>query len=137
MKNKVTIKEVAQKAGVSPATVSYVLNNKKSISEDTKQRVWSTISELDYVPDLSARSLIAGNSKLIGVVVPQTEKGNRLMFENNFYSEILGSIEYRARLRGYHVLISASDTNEKYLTLAKERNLDGIIVIGIYPNSFY
>ena len=137
MKKKVTIKEVAQKAGVSPATVSYILNNKKSISEDTKQRVWSVISELDFVPDLSARSLIAGSSKLIGVVVPQTEKGSRLMFENNFYSEILGSIEYRARLQGYHVLISASDTNENYLTIAKERNLDGIIVIGIYPNSFY
>lgn len=137
MKNKITIKEVAKKAGVSPATVSYVLNNKESISDETKQRVWDAISELDYVPDLSARSLTAGSSKLIGVVVPQTEQGQRLMFENNFYSEILGSIEYRARLRGYHVLISASDTNENYLTLAKERNLDGIIVIGIYPNSFY
>lgn len=137
MKNKVTIKDVARKAGVSSATVSYVLNDKESISEDTKQRVWSTISELSYVPDLSARSLTAGSSKLIGVVVPQTEQGDRLMFENNFYSEILGSIEYCARLRGYHVLISATDTNEKYLTLAKERNLDGIIVIGMYPNEFY
>lgn len=137
MKHKVTIKDVASKAGVSPATVSYVLNGKESISEDTKKRVWDAISALDYVPDLSARSLTAGSSKLIGVVVPQTEQGSRLMFENNFYSEILGSIEYCARLRGYHVLISASDTNEKYLTLAKERNLDGIIVIGMYPDSFY
>ncbi|MCY1714378.1 LacI family DNA-binding transcriptional regulator [Caproiciproducens galactitolivorans] len=137
MKNRITIKQVAQKAGVSPATVSYVLNNKKTISAETKQRVWDAISALDYVPDLSARSLTAGNSKLIGVLVPQTEEGNRLMFENNFYSEILGSIELSARLRGYHVLISAADSNEKYLTLVKERNLDGIIAIGVYPDSFY
>ncbi|MCI1965828.1 MAG: LacI family transcriptional regulator [Oscillospiraceae bacterium] len=137
MRKKITIKEVAKKANVSPATVSYVLNHKESISEETKKRVWNAISALDYVPDLSARSLTAGSSKLIGVVVPQTETGNRLMFENNFYSEILGSIEYRARQCGYHVLISASDSNENYMTLAKERNLDGIIVIGIYPNSFY
>lgn len=137
MKNKITIKDVAKKAGVSPATVSYVLNNKESISEETKQLVWNAIEELDYVPDLSARSLTAGSSKLIGVVVPQTEKGKRLMFENNFYSEILGSIEYCARQKGYHVLISASDKNESYLTLTKERNLDGIICIGMYPDNFY
>lgn len=137
MKNKVTMKDVAIQAGVSAATVSYVLNGKDNVTEDTKKRVFDAISALDYVPDLSARSLTAGSSKLIGVVVPQTEQGSRLMFENNFYSEILGSIEYCARQSGYHVLISATDTNEKYLTLAKERNLDGIIVIGIYPNDFY
>lgn len=137
MNKKVTIKQVAAAAGVSPATVSYVLNKKRTISEETKRRVWGAINALDYVPDLSARSLTAGSSKLIGVVVPQTEEGNRLMFENNFYSEILGSIELCARKRGYHVLISASDSNETYLTLAKERNLDGIIAIGMYPNSFY
>ena len=74
---------------------------------------------------------------LIGVVVPQTEPGDRLMFQNSFYSEVLGSIEYYARQRGYHILISATDANESYLTLAKQRNLDGIIVIGMYPDEFY
>jgi len=59
------------------------------------------------------------------------------MFQNSFYSEILGSIEYYARLSGYHILISATDANESYLTLAKKRNLDGIIVIGMYPDEFY
>lgn len=48
-----------------------------------------------------------------------------------------GSIEYYARLSGYHILISATDANESYLTLAKKRNLDGIIVIGMYPDEFY
>ena len=109
MKNKVTIKEVAKKAGVSSATVSYVLNKKETISEETKKRVWKAIDELRYVPDLSARSLTAGSSKLIGVLIPQTENSSRIMFENNFYSEILGSIEYCARLKGYHILISAAD----------------------------
>ena len=59
------------------------------------------------------------------------------MFQNSFYSEVLGSIEYYARQRGYHILISATDANESYLTLAKQRNLDGIIVIGMYPDEFY
>ena len=137
MGSRVTLKDVAKRAEVSSATVSYVLNEKKSISPETKKRVMDAIESLDYVPDLSARSLSMRDSKLIGVVVPQTEPGSRLMFENNFYSEILGSIEYNARLRGYHVIISATDANESYLTLAKERNLDGIIVIGMYPDDFY
>ena len=132
-----TLKDVAQLAGVTTATVSYALSGKRPISEETKRRVMEAIEALDYVPDLNARSLSMRDSKLIGVVVPQTEPGDRLMFQNSFYSEILGSIEYYARQEGYHILISATDANESYLTLAKKRNLDGIIIIGMYPNDFY
>lgn len=134
---RATLKDVAQLAGVSTATVSYALSGKRTISEETKQRIQAAITELDYVPDLNARGLSMRDSKLIGVVVPQTEPGERLMFQNSFYSEVLGSIEYYARQQGYHILISATDANESYLTLAKKRNLDGIIVIGMYPNDFY
>ena len=134
---RATLKDVAQLAGVSAATVSYVLNGKRSISEETRRRVLDAVRKLDYVPDLNARGLSMRDSKLIGVVVPQTEPGDRLMFQNSFYSEVLGSIEYCARQQGYHILISATDANESYLTLAKQRNLDGIIVIGMYPSEFY
>ena len=134
---RVTLKDVAQRAGVTTATVSYALSGKRPISEATKRRVMEAIAELDYVPDLNARGLSMRDSKLIGVVVPQTEPGERLMFQNSFYSEVLGSIEYYARQQGYHILISATDANESYLTLAKQRNLDGIIVIGMYPDAFY
>ena len=137
MKKRATLKDVASAAQVSPATVSYVLNGKKSISPETAARVLQAVQELNYVPDLSARSLTSRDSKLIGVVVPQTEPGSRLMLQNSFYSEIVGSIEYYARGQGYHVIISATDINESYLTLAQERNLDGIIVIGMYPDEFY
>lgn len=134
---RATLKDVAQLAGVSTATVSYALSGKRTISDETKQRINDAIAQLDYVPDLNARGLSMRDSKLIGVVVPQTEPGDRLMFQNSFYSEVLGSIEYYARQRGYHILISATDANESYLTLAKKRNLDGIIVIGMYPDDFY
>lgn len=134
---RATLKDVAQLAGVSTATVSYALSGKRTISEETKRRINEAIAQLDYVPDLNARGLSMRDSKLIGVVVPQTEPGDRLMFQNSFYSEVLGSIEYYARQQGYHILISATDANESYLTLAKKRNLDGIIVIGMYPDDFY
>ena len=134
---RATLKDVAQLAGVSSSTVSYVLNGKRSISESTRNRVMDAVKKLDYVPDLNARGLSMRDSKLIGVVVPQTEPGDRLMLQNPFYSEVLGSIEYYARQQGYHILISATDANASYLTLAKQRNLDGIIVIGMYPSEFY
>lgn len=137
MAKSATIKDVAKCANVSIATVSYVLNGKKAISKHTKQRIYAAIKELNYIPDLNARSLSSKDSKLIGVVIPQTEPGSKLMLKNDFYSEIVGSIEYCARQRGYHVLISATNISEGYLILAKERSLDGIIAIGMYPDRFY
>ena len=134
---RATLKDVAELAGVTAATVSYSLSGKRTISEETKARVMDAIKQLDYVPNLNARGLSMRDSELIGVVVPQTEPGDRLMFQNSFYSEILGSIEFYARQKGYHILISATDANESYLTLAQKRNLDGIIVIGMYPDEFY
>lgn len=136
---RVTMKDVAKEAGVTTAAVSYALSGKRPISEETRQRVEQAIKHLGYTPNMAAHTLSSStkDSKLIGVVVPQTEDGSRLMFQNQFYSEILGSIELCARQKGYHVIISATDANDSYLTLAKERNLDGIIVIGMYPDSFY
>ena len=137
MKQRATIKDVAKEANVSSATISYVLNGKESISEETKARVYEAMRKLNYIPNLSARELANNTSKLIGVVIPQTEPGSTLLFNNNFYSEIMSSIEYHARINGYHVLISATDANESYFKLAKQRNLDGIIIIGAYPDQFY
>lgn len=136
MERRATLRDVAKKAGVTTATVSYILNEKKTFPDETRQRVMAAIHELGYIPNLSARTLTQRSSKLIGIVVPQTE-GSRLMFQNDFYSEILGSIEFHARQNGYHIIISATDANESYLRLARERNLDGIIVIGMYPDEFY
>ncbi len=137
MQKNATIRDVAREASVSTATVSYVFNGKKSISEDTRARVMAAIEKLNYVPNMSARSLSNNDSLMFGVLVPQTEPGSILMFENSFYSEILSSIEYEARVHGYQLLISGTDADESYLNLARERNLDGIIAIGVYPSDFY
>lgn len=137
MGNRATIKDVAREAQVSAATISYVLNGKENISTETTKKVRAAIKKLDYVPNLSARGLVRNDSKLIGVVIPQTEPGSEVLFNNSFYSEVVGSIEYHARQSGYHLLISATDADESYFNLAKKRNLDGIIVIGAYPDDFY
>lgn len=137
MKTRYTIRDVAALAGVSNATVSYVLSGKKKISEETRQKVLHVINEIGFVPDLNARGLSGKDTRLIGVVIPQTEPGSKLMFHNTFYSELLGSIEFATRRRGYHVLISATDMTQDYLNLIQERNLAGVIIVGTYESQFW
>ena len=66
--------DVARLAGVSRATVSYVLNSQTDgrvpISEETRQRVLEAVAELDYVPDAHARALRSGSTKTIGLIIP-------------------------------------------------------------------
>jgi LacI family transcriptional regulator len=77
------------------------------------------------------------SSKLIGVCSPQTEQGNKLMFDNPFYSELMNNIEFECRKQGYHVIISGTDADESYMNLAYKRSLDGMIIIGSYSEEFY
>lgn len=139
MPRRVNISDVAKEAGVSTATISYVLNHKasESISEETKERVFAAIKKLNYVPNLSARSLVSRRSNMIGVVIPQTEPGKEFMFANPYYGEFLSNVEYTARKNGYHVLISGADANQSYINVAKNRGLDGIVIVGMYPDEFY
>ena len=67
---RVTIKEVAKLAGVSPSTVTRVVQNKSSISDETKKRVRKAMKELNYHPNLNARSLVSSYTQVIGVVLP-------------------------------------------------------------------
>lgn len=135
---KATIKDVAKAAGVSTASVSYVLNGKSDkVSNETIERIRHAIESLNYIPDYSARSLVKNQSKLIGVVIPQTEKHKQLIFENPFYSEIVSGIEGKLREYGYHLILSGVNQGESFLDVSIQRNLDGAILMGIYPEQFY
>ncbi len=137
MGKRVTIKDIAKDTGLSIAAVSYVLNDKEGVGQDTRDLVMKAVERLGYVPDYTARGLASSHSKLIGVCSPQTEPGSRLIFDNPFYSKLFSSIEYECRLHGYHVIISGTDADESFLKLARQRNLDGMIIIGSYADRFY
>ncbi len=132
---RVSIKDVAKEAGVSASTVSYVLNSTptESISPETARRVMDAVKKLGYIPNLNARSLSSRRSNMIGVLIPQTEPGKELMFSNPFYGELLSSIEYTARQHGYHLLLSGTKEDQDYLSIAQNRGVDGIIIVGTYP----
>ncbi|NMB01264.1 MAG: LacI family transcriptional regulator [Firmicutes bacterium] len=138
MTKRVTIKDVAREAGVSVTTTSYVMNNnpKARISEETARRVREAAKRLHYVPRSSARTMINRESKLIGVIIPQTGSRNKLMFANPFYGEFLSAVEHTIREQGYHVLLSGTGPNQDYSQVAQMRELDGIIILGTYPCDF-
>jgi len=127
------LKEVAEKAGVSIATVSYVINNtpSQSLSTETVKRVNDAIKELGYIPNLAARTLVNNKSNLLGVLIPQTESGKELMFSNPFYGDFMSAAEYTARKSGYHIMISGADSGQTYAEVARTRGLDGVIVVGM------
>lgn len=138
MMKRTTIKDIARAVGVTPAVVSYVLNGKEyKVSGETLQKVKNTIKELNYIPNLTARSLVNNRSHLVGVIIPQTEDSAQMLLTNHFYSEIVSGVESRLREYGYHLLLSGVEKGKSYLDTSVQRNLDGAIIMGIYQERFY
>ncbi|MBK8027654.1 MAG: LacI family DNA-binding transcriptional regulator [Chloroflexi bacterium] len=121
--------DVARAAGVSRATVSYVLNDQTDkripISAETRQRVMEAIAELGYEVDARAQALRSGETKTIGVLLP--------IYENPFFWQILLGIGAEAEASGYNVLLSHSVLTPEQQThsireLAEQR-VDGLILM--------
>lgn len=134
---RINMKDIAREAGVSTATVSYIINKRTDqvIAPQTIRKVEEVIQRLGYVPNLGARALASKYSRLLGLLIPQTEKEPKLMFSNSFYGTFLSSFEYEARKRGYNILISGTDVDESYLDVARKRSLDGIVIVGVEMES--
>ncbi len=120
-----TIRDVAQKAGVSPATVSKVLNNRPGISEKTRARVLEAARELGYIPDMAGRGLALRRTMNLGFVIhPRHSLG-----PHAFYSEVLMGADQEARKHGYHVLFAAEGDLD-IPNMALENRVDGLILAG-------
>ncbi len=118
-----SIKDVAKAAGVSTATVSRVLANNAPIKEETRKRVLEAVAQLNYRPNLIARSLRAQKSAKIGLVVSD--------IRNPFFTAIGRAVEDAAYEQGYSVLMCNTDENpekeELYLNLLHDENVAGVI----------
>ncbi|HHX69793.1 MAG: LacI family DNA-binding transcriptional regulator [Miniphocaeibacter sp.] len=121
----ISIREVAKLAGVSPSTVSRVINGTAKVDEEKKKRVLKVIEETDFKPNQVARSLFKKSSSIIGLILPNTN--------NPFFTEIIKYIEDEAYKQNYKILISYSDNNPKKekenLDMLISMNADGIILL--------
>ena len=119
-----TIHDVAERAGVSVATVSRVLNGKELVREETSRQVLAAAKSLHYVPNVAARSLSSRRSQTIGIVLPDVH--------GEFFSEVIRGIDVAARKEGYHILVSGShaDAGEMMEVLeTMHGRVDGLIVM--------
>ncbi len=126
MRTKVTIKNVARKAGVSTSTVSRVLSPQINnyMREETREKVLKVIKELDYRPDIRAQSLRGMGTKIIGLVMPDAL--------NPFYQELAYALEEVCYKEKYGLLVCSSKNNITrelvYINLLERQKVDGIIL---------
>jgi LacI family transcriptional regulator len=120
---KVTIKEVAKRAGVSISTVSLAINKQEHVSEELRQKVFDAIQELNYRPNALARSLKNKKSKVIGLVIPD--------IVNPFFPLMVRGVEDTAKRYGYAIILCNTDGKAEeeatYLGLFEEKCVDGFI----------
>ena len=96
-----TVKDIARMAGVSHATVLRALNDKPRVSSETRQRILELANELNYIPNVLARSLVLQETHAIGLVITN--------IANPLFAELTKGVEDVARANGYHVIISNTD----------------------------
>jgi DNA-binding LacI/PurR family transcriptional regulator len=127
-------KDVAARAGVSPTTVSFVLNDRPgaAISQATRARVRSAAAELGYQPHASARGLAAGRSHILGLVLRQSPEQ---VAEDALLAETIRGLSSAAQAAGYRVLVEPlsyrdGDDAAGYASLLRSRGTDGLVVSG-------
>jgi LacI family transcriptional regulator len=121
-----TIKDIAKRANVSVSTVSNVINNKKNVKPETRERVLDVINEYGFQPKSVARSLKTKKTLTIGIIMPD--------ITNQFFTETTRGIEDTANKYGYNVILCNTDENVnkeiEYLNTLYNKDVDGIIFVG-------
>ncbi|ADQ03920.1 transcriptional regulator, LacI family [Caldicellulosiruptor owensensis OL] len=128
---KVRIKDIAKAVGVSPATVSLVLNNRPGISEETREKILKKIEELGYNSGRTTSKAVRGLTKNIRFIV--YKKHGKVVGETPFFSALIEGIEQEARDEGFNLLISyineQSGDRQEIIQIIKETPVDGILLL--------
>jgi LacI family transcriptional regulator len=128
---RVTIRDVASHAGVSPMTVSRVINRAPRVSADTRRRVEAAIAELGYVPNRLARGLSGRKTGALGVIVPDVA--------NPFFTLVVRGVEETAWRAGYHVILcntqASLDRERQYLEDMIAFQVEGVLLAPVGDRS--
>ncbi len=119
----VTLNDIANKAGVSLATVSLALNGSDKVNKDTKIRIKNIAEELNYIPNARARALVKKSTQTIGLVIPEVV--------NPFFAELAQSIKDYVRSQDFNVILCSTDYQSeeelRYINMFRSGQVDGAI----------
>ncbi len=120
----VTLKDIAEKTGVSYATVSRALNNRPEVHAETRVKIFEAARELGYRPHAAARSLVTRRSGALALIIPD--------ITNPFFPEVARGVEEAASRAGYHVFLCNTDWDGQkelsFLELLETKRADGLIL---------
>lgn len=134
----ITIKEMAEIAGVSPTTVANVLHGRtKKVSPDTLQRVQDVIEKSNYVSNMGARLLGNYGSRIIAVVLAYRHSERSSVVQDPFAGSIIGAMEQEISRRGYFMMLYANPNIEECLHMALAWNIEGLILLGVERENYY
>ena len=128
----VTIKEIAEMAGVSTTTVSNVLHKKTArVSAETIEKVEKLLAENNYIPRLGLNALTNKSSKIISILINTPAFARGSAYESPFYGRIIGKLEELLRKKGYYIMIFSDKNVEEIEKMTLGWNVDGIISISM------
>lgn len=129
MGKRVTMKDIAKEAGVSTATVSYVLNysEKEKISHETRMKIFEAAHKLNYVPNMSARSLASQCSFLVGIIINMEPRNKKSKLYQHY--DLSREIQRSLYPLGYDVLLLPTKAFEKDMTVSQKRSLDAVFIV--------
>jgi DNA-binding LacI/PurR family transcriptional regulator len=130
--NSPTIRDVARQAGVSTATVSYVLNDgPRQVNEETKARVLAAMKELDYQPNAAARNLANRRTNTIGLILAGLSGSS---FASSDFLDYVRGISHATEASGFNLLLFGDHSRAMeagfYRQLTRSRSVDGVILLG-------
>ena len=130
MKKRITSQQVAARAGVSRTTVSFVLNDAplaQTIPEATRARVLAAARALGYVPNSAARTLASGQTRTLGLLLPDPHH----LEVDAFIPQLLYGLTAVCNERGFHVIVEGmrASSGDAYLSLIAARQIDGLLVL--------
>ena len=124
-RNNIRLGDIANKLGLSEATVSLALNNKPGVNEKTREKVTEYAIEMGYIPNVLAQGLAGQKSGMIGIVIPN--------LDNYFYCNLAKKLEACVKLKGYNIMIATSEndieTERKVIERFISYHMEGILIL--------